>query len=61
MPRLKKRFECGHRGFGKFCHRCADAERATRPVKPSDVAADIEAAMKGGSKSKAKKKRKKRR
>lgn len=22
-----KRFECGHRGFGRFCHRCADLKR----------------------------------
>jgi len=21
----RKRFACGHRGFGKYCHRCADA------------------------------------
>lgn len=58
MPKLKKRFECGHRGFGKYCHRCEDADRKTRTVKPSDVAADIESAMKGGGKSKRKKKRK---
>lgn len=26
----KKRFVCGHRGFGRYCHRCADAERLRR-------------------------------
>lgn len=24
---MKKLFECGHSGKGKYCHRCADAER----------------------------------
>ena len=23
----RKRFTCGHRGFGQYCHRCADTER----------------------------------
>lgn len=22
----RKRFACGHRGFGQYCHRCADAD-----------------------------------
>jgi hypothetical protein len=22
--RWRKRFDCGHRGFGRYCHRCAD-------------------------------------
>ncbi len=25
---MKRTFECGHRGLGKFCHRCANAARA---------------------------------
>lgn len=25
MPATKKTFPCGHRGFGRFCHRCASA------------------------------------
>lgn len=24
---MKKKFECGHIGKGKFCHRCSDQER----------------------------------
>lgn len=23
MPRRKKRFDCGHRGYGQICHQCA--------------------------------------
>ena len=23
----KKRFPCGHRGFGRYCHRCADRQQ----------------------------------
>ena len=23
----QKNFECGHRGFGKLCHRCEEADR----------------------------------
>jgi hypothetical protein len=32
MAPRKKTFPCGHRGFGQFCHRCADeaAARARR-------------------------------
>jgi hypothetical protein len=26
MPRRKKKFPCGHRGFGQICHRCAQAQ-----------------------------------
>ncbi len=26
----KKTFDCGHTGYGKFCHRCADEERRRR-------------------------------
>jgi hypothetical protein len=25
--KYRKRFKCGHRGFGRFCHCCADRER----------------------------------
>lgn len=28
MPRRKKTFPCGHRGFGSLCHACRDKERA---------------------------------
>lgn len=27
MPSTRMRFSCGHKGFGAFCHRCADSER----------------------------------
>ena len=26
----RQRFDCGHRGFGRYCHRCADAEMGRR-------------------------------
>ncbi len=26
MPATRKRFSCSHKGFGKFCHRCAQAD-----------------------------------
>jgi hypothetical protein len=28
MPRRKKTFPCGHRGFGSLCHACEDEKRA---------------------------------
>ncbi len=28
MGSRRKTFVCGHKGFGAFCHRCAEAERA---------------------------------
>jgi len=31
--RHKKQFECGHRGFGKFCNRCKIAEAALAKAK----------------------------
>lgn len=26
MAATRKRFSCSHKGFGKFCHRCAQAD-----------------------------------
>ena len=26
IPATRKRFSCSHKGFGKFCHRCAQAD-----------------------------------
>ncbi len=26
MAATKKRFSCGHKGYGEYCHRCAQAE-----------------------------------
>jgi hypothetical protein len=31
--RHKKQFECGHRGFGKFCNRCKMADTALAKAK----------------------------
>ena len=27
MSGKRKRFDCGHWGFGRYCHRCYDAEQ----------------------------------
>lgn len=27
MPATRAKFSCGHRGFGGFCHRCAEAKK----------------------------------
>ena len=26
MPATRNRFSCNHKGFGKYCHRCAQSE-----------------------------------
>jgi hypothetical protein len=33
----RKRFKCGHRGFGQFCHCCADRERMMLSKKKERV------------------------
>jgi hypothetical protein len=34
MARRKKTFDCGHKGFGSYCHACrADQERADRDAR----------------------------
>lgn len=33
MPATRKRFSCNHKGFGKFCHRCAQAEALEAKAK----------------------------
>jgi hypothetical protein len=30
--RHRKRFECGHRGFGQFCHCCADRRKKREEI-----------------------------
>ncbi|MGK7934126.1 MAG: hypothetical protein AB4041_22225 [Microcystaceae cyanobacterium] len=35
MARRKKQFPCGHKGYGKVCHRCAQ-EQADREVKKQE-------------------------
>lgn len=38
MPARKKNFPCGHRAFGRFCHRCAHATAvAARPAQSRAV------------------------
>ena len=32
MPKQKKKFECRHRGFGQYCHRCKPWPERT-PIK----------------------------
>lgn len=27
MPATRHKFQCGHKGHGAFCHRCAEAAR----------------------------------
>lgn len=34
MSRInRKRFLCGHRGYGKYCHRCESADKFEELVK----------------------------
>lgn len=35
----KKWFACGHRGFGRYCHRCANAERLRQQQQAARAAA----------------------
>ena len=35
----RKHFTCGHRGFGRYCHRCADAERLRQQKQAARAAA----------------------
>lgn len=37
--KYKKRFGCGHRGFGQYCHRCADVERHRQAKRAARKAA----------------------
>jgi hypothetical protein len=39
--RYRKRFQCGHRGFGRFCHCCADRERM-KFIKKERVKCSVE-------------------
>lgn len=33
MPATRKRFSCNHKGFGKFCHRCQQADAIEAKAK----------------------------
>ncbi|MEA5466872.1 DUF7682 family zinc-binding protein [Leptothoe sp. PORK10 BA2] len=35
----KQQFDCGHRGFGQYCHRCADVERLRQAKRVARKAA----------------------
>jgi len=52
---MKKRFPCGHRGFGKYCHACEDQKKE----KTRTLAHDIQEAFSGEENQRRKKKRKK--
>ncbi len=45
MPPAKKRFPCGHRGLGQFCHHCDQAE--SRRAREEEAAAARAAAEAG--------------
>lgn len=32
---MKRTFPCGHKGQGKYCHRCKHADELARVVEPS--------------------------
>lgn len=32
MPARRKRFDCGHFGWGTFCHRCAQAKTLDKEI-----------------------------
>jgi len=38
MPRRRKTFDCGHTGFGQFCHCCRDKERALEARRQEKLA-----------------------
>lgn len=38
--KYRKRFACGHRGFGKWCHRCASERSQQRQRLPAHSAAE---------------------
>jgi len=43
MPRRRKTFPCGHTGFGRICHRCADKEKARLQI--AEIKAEREALL----------------
>ena len=45
MVRRKKKFPCGHKGFGKICHRCAQADAVL--AQKQKLKRDWEATFKG--------------
>jgi hypothetical protein len=56
MPATKNRFSCNHRGFGKFCHRCAQAdalEAKAKALPASSAPSEGEKKGKGGKSASA--------
>lgn len=39
----KKRFSCGHRGFGAYCHRCEQADKLEEMAKSGKTYVDHKA------------------
>lgn len=50
MSQSRKKFGCGHRGFGRWCHRCAQANDL---MKIADSLPELGAAKKFGKKETA--------
>ncbi len=45
MARRKKKFECNHKGFGKYCHRCDNEKNHPKAVTKPAVDANAVAAV----------------
>lgn len=39
MARRKKKYECNHKGFGKFCHRCHNEKNNPKAITKAQVSA----------------------
>lgn len=51
MAATKKRFSCGHKGYGEHCHRCAQAEALEQKANALKASqAPVETDKKGKSK-----------
>lgn len=48
MAATKNRFSCGHKGYGKFCHRCQTAELLEAKAR------ELSASLGNGKKGKGK-------
>lgn len=49
MPVTKNRFSCGHKGYGRYCHRCKEAELLE--AKARELATSTGGTKKGKGKS----------
>ncbi len=48
----QKKFPCGHKGFGEYCHRCAQADELEAMVKKGKQKKTTHRVKKKGSKQK---------